>query len=284
MTNQPTKRITIDAPSEATVLAARHLDATEGRVHVDTIVDASTRSAITTVLRYIAKAHNSPAAIPTRDEASRYDRLSPLARALVDDFDELDLAEMLVAAQDELAALRAVARSYCPACGRGDAAPTITDWEQQKQRAERAETILARIQALADEYPAGIDTALIHEALDTTAAPAATEATEPPARTPPPPGDTREQLPDHLLTLIRGGMPDYTSTACATADALAVAVHWSHPQRAELGQWAEQMHARCRLNHKFTGQLCTCACHAGTAPASETAPYAHPDKPTPPRP
>lgn len=179
MTDQTRKRITIDPPSEATILAARHLDATEGRVQIGSVVDSATRSAITTVLRYIAKAHNSPAAIPTRDEASRYDWLSPLARALVDDFDELDLAEMLVAAQDELAALRAVARSYCPACGRGDAAPTITDWEQQKQRAERAETILARIQALADEYPAGIDTALIHEALDQPApAPAATEATE----------------------------------------------------------------------------------------------------------
>lgn len=40
-----------------------------------------------------------------------------------------------------------------------------------------SEAALARIQALADEYPAGIDTALIHEALDQPA-PAATEATE----------------------------------------------------------------------------------------------------------
>lgn len=41
---------------------------------------------------------------------------------------------------------------------------------------ERAEAIVARIQDLADEYPAGIDTALIHEALDQPApAPAATE-------------------------------------------------------------------------------------------------------------
>lgn len=112
-------------------------------------------------------------------DPSRYDRLSPLARALVDDHDALDLAEMLVKTQDELAALRAAARSYCPTCGRGDAAPTVEHWEQQKQRADRAEAALARIQALADEYPAGIDTALIHEALDTTTpAPAATEATD----------------------------------------------------------------------------------------------------------
>lgn len=147
-------------------------------------------------------------------EPSRYDQLNPLARALVDDHDELDLAEMLVKAQDELAALRAAARSYCPTCGRGDAAPTVEHWEQQKQRADRAEELaeqharntstvareresyrrawkeeqqrraraeaaLARVQHLADEYPAGIDTALIHEALDTDA-PAATEATERP--------------------------------------------------------------------------------------------------------
>lgn len=44
---------------------------------------------------------------------------------------------------------------------------------------ERAEATLARIQALADEYPAGIDTALIHEALDQhPPTPAATEATD----------------------------------------------------------------------------------------------------------
>jgi hypothetical protein len=79
----------------------------------------------------------------------------------------------------ELDALRAVARGYCPACGRGDAAPTVTDWEEQKQRADRAETALARIAALADEYPAGIDTALIHEALDEpTPRPVATQATD----------------------------------------------------------------------------------------------------------
>lgn len=43
---------------------------------------------------------------------------------------------------NELAALRAVARGYCPACGRGDAAPTVADWEQQKQRADQAEELL----------------------------------------------------------------------------------------------------------------------------------------------
>lgn len=51
---------------------------------------------------------------------------------------------------DQLAALRAVARGYCPACGRGDAAPTVADWEQQKRRAERAEAALNRVRVLAE--------------------------------------------------------------------------------------------------------------------------------------
>lgn len=58
------KRITIDAPGEMVILAARHLDATESPVRVGTVVDSAARSAITTVLRYIATAHNSPAAEP----------------------------------------------------------------------------------------------------------------------------------------------------------------------------------------------------------------------------
>lgn len=61
MADQPCKRITIDAPDAATILAARHLDATEGRVQTGTTVDTATRSAITQVLRYISTAHNSPA-------------------------------------------------------------------------------------------------------------------------------------------------------------------------------------------------------------------------------
>lgn len=79
--------------------------------------------------------------------------------------------------------------------------------------------------------------------------------------TPPPPGSTREQLPDHLLDLIRGSIPDYTSTACVTAGTLAVSVHLSHPRRAELWEHAERLHGRCRRNQKFTGQLCACRCH-----------------------
>jgi hypothetical protein len=50
----------------------------------------------------------------------------------------------------------------------------------ETERAERAEAKVARVQALADEYPAGIDTALIHAALDEpTASPTATPATGP---------------------------------------------------------------------------------------------------------
>jgi len=62
VTDQPRKRITIEAPDGSTILAARHLDATEGRVQIGSTVDMAARSAITQVLGYIAKAHNSPAA------------------------------------------------------------------------------------------------------------------------------------------------------------------------------------------------------------------------------
>jgi hypothetical protein len=43
---------------------------------------------------------------------------------------------------DALAELRQVARGYCPECGRGDAAPTVEDWEGQKRRADQAEELL----------------------------------------------------------------------------------------------------------------------------------------------
>jgi hypothetical protein len=55
----------------------------------------------------------------------------------------------------QLAALRAVSRGYCPACGRGDAAPTTADWERERQRADRAEEFsrraLAQRQEMAEE-------------------------------------------------------------------------------------------------------------------------------------
>lgn len=44
---------------------------------------------------------------------------------------------------------------YCPACGRGDCAPTPEAYEQQRQRADRAEAALARVEALAARIEAG---------------------------------------------------------------------------------------------------------------------------------
>lgn len=71
LTDQPRKRVTIDAPDESTILAARHLDPTEGRVHVGSIIDTSTRSAINRVIDYIAEAHNAPPATPAEQDVSR---------------------------------------------------------------------------------------------------------------------------------------------------------------------------------------------------------------------
>lgn len=51
----------------------------------------------------------------------------------------------------------------CTGCAR-----VLDSCIRETERAERAEAALARIQAIADEHPAGIDTALIHEALDQT--------------------------------------------------------------------------------------------------------------------
>ncbi|MFI5687859.1 hypothetical protein [Streptomyces sp. NPDC051636] len=82
---------------------------------------------------------------------------------------------------DTLAALRQVSRGYCPTCGRGDAAPTVEDWEQQRDRADQLARILAVVLAEFRPTPgtrqatAVIDTDTLHRwhtALDqpTTAA------------------------------------------------------------------------------------------------------------------
>lgn len=81
---------------------------------------------------------------------------------------------------------------------------------------------------------------------------------------PPPPGDTREQLPDHLLALI--DMPSYLSTACEAAGALETAAGTRREQAGELAAWQERLHARCRTNNKYTGQLCMCGCHKAGRP------------------
>lgn len=81
---------------------------------------------------------------------------------------------------------------------------------------------------------------------------------------PPPPGDTREQLPAEILYLI--DVPPYLSTACELAGILATAAS-IHPEQArELAVWQVRLHARCRINNKFTGQLCTCRCHEEARP------------------
>lgn len=88
--------------------------------------------------------------------------------------------------------------------------------------------------------------------------------TEPDTWTPPPPGDRREQLPDHLLNLI--DIPSYTSTACESAELLAAAVA-RHPEHAdELRQWEQRQRQRCRINNKYTGVICQHTAPDFTAP------------------
>lgn len=77
--------------------------------------------------------------------------------------------------------------------------------------------------------------------------------------TPPPPGSTREQLPDDVLAAIRPG--PYLSTACHAA----FLCETSEPTDALAG-WPQRLHARCRINNKFTGRRCICGCHAVEEP------------------
>jgi hypothetical protein len=51
--------VPVEPPGEAVILAARHLDATEGRVWIGSVIDVATRSAMDTVLTYVARAHNA---------------------------------------------------------------------------------------------------------------------------------------------------------------------------------------------------------------------------------
>lgn len=77
--------------------------------------------------------------------------------------------------------------------------------------------------------------------------------------TPPPPGNAREQIPSDILDLIE--VPPYLSTACEVAQLLDGAIN-AHPERAdEIAAWRDRQHQRCRLNNKFTGQLCMCPHH-----------------------
>jgi len=194
-----------------------------------------------------ARARNARMAIPPRDEVSRYDRLRPEARALLEDYDELDLAEMLVAAQAQLAALREIARDYCPHCGRGDIAPTADDWEKQRQRADQAEADLKRVTDLYEQWvkagppPLGTPIARwwdnrlveLHDAI-----------AEQPART----------TPDSPATSSLAGAEEtehrYLSTAC---------LHNEHGYcQADTGLSGTKTPAQC----KFCAAPCQCACHA----------------------
>ncbi len=67
------RKIIIDAPDFTTILAARHLDENEGGAPIGSVLDPVTRSAITHVLNYVARAHNAPetAATPTSSQAIR---------------------------------------------------------------------------------------------------------------------------------------------------------------------------------------------------------------------
>lgn len=65
-----------------------------------------------------------------------YERLNDAEKVIahLEDGEKLRLR-----AETELAALRAVARGYCPACGRGDAAPTVEDWQRERDEHGRLE-------------------------------------------------------------------------------------------------------------------------------------------------
>jgi hypothetical protein len=81
-----------------------------------------------------ARAHNARIAIPPRTEPSRYGRRGPEARALVEDFDELDLAEMLVAEKNARAAEEAGRRALAQ---RQEMAAERYAWQERGDRAER---------------------------------------------------------------------------------------------------------------------------------------------------
>lgn len=192
----------------------------------------------------------------------------------------------------DLAALRQVSRGYCPQCGCGDAAPTVADWEQQKQRADKAEAALTAarraargigawgVLQAADEtlhqQPSHRFTARpVDPELERAATERARQAAADSERAAEqlaalnPPGSTREQLSAEILAAIT--MPPYLSTACQTAGACETAAGTHPTERPWLAAHAEELHARCRLNHKFTGQLCTCGCHATPASAGTEA-------------
>jgi hypothetical protein len=117
---------------------------------------------------------------------------------------------------------------------------------------ERAEAALTRVRDLADRW----DNALAPDRAYARALRTALDQPTPdaPAWTPPPPGSTREQLPDHILALL--DIPAYTSTACETAELLAAAATRRPEHADELRMWEDRQRQRCRINNKYTGVHC----------------------------
>lgn len=118
----------------------------------------------------------------------------PLDHLNSDQYDELC---------DQLDALRQVARGYRPDCGRGDAAPTVTDWEIERRRAvllaDTLREVLAQTPALS---VAKADLARWRAVLaEDQPGPAATQATE-----------------RDCLFRRDGCRPCLTSDRCATCD------------------------------------------------------------------
>ena len=129
-------------------------------------------------------------------------------------------------------------RAQCNAIADAVLAVRDTKLEQLRER-------LARVAALADEYPVHVDTALLLEALDGQAVN--------------PPGSTQEQLPADVLALLP--RRSYLSTACEVARLLEGAAIANPERAAELREWRDRMQQRCRLNNKYTGALCTGSYH-----------------------
>lgn len=254
-----------------------------------------------------------------RDDPARYDQLGPIGRALVDDYDVIDLAAMLVKAQDELAQACAEINRYANTdsadAAAGSYAMRAETAERERDEARQHAAAIAaqrdrlrqRMNALADRWDAALAVdksyarTLRNEIscapFDPEGAMTVREYTErghrlwafrcwgtdtcdgwlglghytqtsalrererhvaedhaTPAWTPPPPGSTREQLPDVVLAAIRPG--PYLSTACHAA----FLCETSEPTE-ELAGWPQRLHARCRINNKFTGKTCVCGCH-----------------------
>lgn len=86
------------------------------------------------------------------------------------------------------------------------------------------------------------------------------------------PGSTAEQLPDRILALLAPA--EYTSTACETAARLeaVTAEDMREELRGEVAYWVRWLYERCRLNQKFTGELCASPSHRQAEDAAEEGP------------